>query len=173
MRRSLIASRAPLILLKLEPWPTIIPSGQSPPMTRALSRPICRSRASRWSSRAPPNRNRRSTSCCAISRTPHRRSFTTGSRQTEIGERFGLSDNDIAMLTGWLQSQGLQVSWVAPSRTFIGFTGTAANVGRAFQTELHYYTVQRQAAHVGFIRSHDSRGTRAGHQFYPWAFLHR
>jgi subtilase family serine protease len=59
----------------------------------------------------------------------------------EIGERFGLSDNDIATLTGWLQSQGLQVSWVAPSRTFIGFTGTAANVGRAFQTELHYYTV--------------------------------
>ncbi len=59
----------------------------------------------------------------------------------EIGERFGLSDNDIATLTGWLQSQGLQVSWVAPSRTFIGFTGTADNVGRAFQTELHYYTV--------------------------------
>jgi subtilase family serine protease len=59
----------------------------------------------------------------------------------EIGERFGLSDNDIATLTGWLQSQGLQVSWVAPSRTFIGFTGTAANVGRAFQTELRYYTV--------------------------------
>ncbi len=52
-----------------------------------------------------------------------------------------MSDNDIATLTGWLQSQGLQVSWVAPSRAFIGFTGTAANVGRAFQTELHYYTV--------------------------------
>jgi len=59
----------------------------------------------------------------------------------EIGERFGLSENDVATLTGWLQSQGLQVSWVAPSRAFIGFTGSAANVGRAFQTELHYYTV--------------------------------
>jgi subtilase family serine protease len=59
----------------------------------------------------------------------------------EIGERYGSSENDIAALTGWLQSQGLQVSWVAPSRTFIGFTGTAANVGRAFQTELRYYTV--------------------------------
>jgi len=59
----------------------------------------------------------------------------------EIGGRFGLSENDIATLTGWLQSQGLQVSWVAPSRAFIGFTGTAANVGRAFQTELHYYTI--------------------------------
>ncbi len=51
----------------------------------------------------------------------------------EIGERFGLSDNDIAAITGWLQSQGLQVNWVAPSRVFIGFSGSAADVGRAFR----------------------------------------
>jgi subtilase family serine protease len=60
----------------------------------------------------------------------------------EIGERFGLSDNDIAVITAWLQSQGLQVSWVSPSHLFVGFTGTAANVGRAFGTELHYYGVK-------------------------------
>ncbi len=58
-----------------------------------------------------------------------------------IGERFGLSDNDIAVITAWLQSQGLQVSWVSPSRLFVGVTGTAANVGQAFGTELHYYNV--------------------------------
>jgi subtilase family serine protease len=59
----------------------------------------------------------------------------------EIGERFGLSGDDIAVLTAWLQSRGLQVSWVSPSRLFVGFTGTAANVGRAFGTELHSYNV--------------------------------
>ena len=59
----------------------------------------------------------------------------------EIGQRFGLSDNDIGALSGWLQSHGLQVNWVSPSRIFVGFTGTAANVGRAFGTELHYYKV--------------------------------
>ena len=59
----------------------------------------------------------------------------------EIGERFGLSDNDIAVITSWLQSHGLQVSWVSPSHLFVGFTGTAANVGRAFETEIHYYNV--------------------------------
>ena len=59
----------------------------------------------------------------------------------EVGQRFGLSDNDIAVITAWLQSHGLQVSWVSPSRLFVGFTGTAANVGRAFGTELHYYKV--------------------------------
>jgi len=59
----------------------------------------------------------------------------------EVGERFGLSGQDIATVTGWLQSQGLHVNWVSPSRIFIGFGGTAANVGHAFQTEIHYYSV--------------------------------
>ncbi|HZP03925.1 MAG TPA: S53 family peptidase [Terracidiphilus sp.] len=59
----------------------------------------------------------------------------------EIGERFGLSDADIDVLTGWLQSQGLRVDWVAPSRLFIGFSGTAANVEQAFGAEIHAYAV--------------------------------
>ncbi len=59
----------------------------------------------------------------------------------EIGERFGLSDSDMAAITGWLQSEGLQVNWVAPSKTFIGFGGTAADVSLAFQTQLHNYVV--------------------------------
>src|SRR5580698_366840 len=59
----------------------------------------------------------------------------------EFGERFGLSDQDIATITGWLQSQGLHVNWISPSRLFISFSGTAADVGRAFGTELHSYTV--------------------------------
>ncbi|HEY1804621.1 MAG TPA: protease pro-enzyme activation domain-containing protein [Terracidiphilus sp.] len=59
----------------------------------------------------------------------------------EIGQRFGLSDNDIALITTWLQSQGMQGIWVSPSRVFVGFSGSAANVGQAFGAELHYYNV--------------------------------
>jgi hypothetical protein len=59
----------------------------------------------------------------------------------EVGERFGLSEQDIASVTGWLQSQGLHVNWVSPSGIFIGFGGTAADMGRTFQTEFHYYNV--------------------------------
>lgn len=59
----------------------------------------------------------------------------------EVGARFGLSDSDIASITGWLQSEGLHVSWIAPSHIFIGFGGAAADLDRAFQTELHYYNV--------------------------------
>jgi len=59
----------------------------------------------------------------------------------EVGDRFGLSQQDIAAVTGWLQSQGLHVNWISPSRIFIGFGGTAADLGRALRTELHSYTV--------------------------------
>lgn len=59
----------------------------------------------------------------------------------EVGQRFGLSDADMATVTGWLTSQGLHVNWIAPSRIFIGFGGTAADVGHAFQAELHTYKI--------------------------------
>ena len=62
----------------------------------------------------------------------------------EFGQRFGLSDSDIATITGWLQSQGLHVNWIAPSRIFIGVGGTATDVGHAFQTEMHRYNVNGQ-----------------------------
>jgi subtilase family serine protease len=58
-----------------------------------------------------------------------------------MGDRFGLSDSDLHSLTGWLQSNGFQVDWVAPSRVFIAFSGTAAAVNNAFQSELHTYRV--------------------------------
>jgi hypothetical protein len=60
---------------------------------------------------------------------------------TEVGDRYGLSDHDIATLTDWLQSQGLLVNWISPSRLFIGFGGTAGNLGRAFRTDFRYYNV--------------------------------
>jgi subtilase family serine protease len=59
----------------------------------------------------------------------------------ETGERFGLSAQDLATITGWLQGQGLHVNWISPSGIFIGFGGTAADVGRAFQSEMRYYKV--------------------------------
>ena len=59
----------------------------------------------------------------------------------QVGERFGLSQSDIAAVTGWLQSQGLHVQFVSNSRLFIGFNGKAGDLGRAFQTEFHNYSI--------------------------------
>jgi subtilase family serine protease len=59
----------------------------------------------------------------------------------QVGARFGLSQSDLDAVTGWLISQGLQVNWVSPSGTLINFSGAAADVNRAFQTEFRSYKV--------------------------------
>ena len=59
----------------------------------------------------------------------------------EIGARFGLADEQIELIRGWLESEGLQVDWVSPAKNFIGFSGAAGDVGRVLQTNLNYYRV--------------------------------
>ncbi len=59
----------------------------------------------------------------------------------EFGQRFGASDADIAKISAWAQSQGLQVKSVARGRSWIAVGGTAAQVEQAFQTEIHSYLV--------------------------------
>jgi len=55
----------------------------------------------------------------------------------QFADQFGLSTSDIAKVTAWLSSQGFTVTSTAPSRTFITFSGTAAQVEQAFGTSIH------------------------------------
>jgi hypothetical protein len=55
--------------------------------------------------------------------------------------RFGANPEDVARATSWLASQGLQVHRTSPLGTRVTFSGTAAQLETAFQTELHYYRV--------------------------------
>lgn len=58
---------------------------------------------------------------------------------SEIGARFGASDADIARVSSWLLGHGLRVEAIANSRTRMRFAGSAAAVGAAFGTQLHWY----------------------------------
>jgi len=58
---------------------------------------------------------------------------------TEVGERFGVSANDITALSEWLRSQGLHVDSVSNSRVRLTFSGHAAAVGKAFSAEMRYF----------------------------------
>jgi len=60
----------------------------------------------------------------------------------QLGEQFGPADADIQAVTGWLESQGFEVSRVAAGRTVIEFSGTAGLVREAFHTEIHKYLVK-------------------------------
>jgi len=59
----------------------------------------------------------------------------------QFADRFGLTRGDIAKLTAWLESQGLKVNDIARGRHWITFSGSADQVSRAFQTEIHRYLV--------------------------------
>ena len=57
----------------------------------------------------------------------------------EFGQRFGPSANDIAQVSAWLKAQGLTVLETARARGWMVFSGTAAQVERAFHTQVHAY----------------------------------
>jgi subtilase family serine protease len=59
--------------------------------------------------------------------------------QEEYGARFGLTDEDLNVVTGWLASQGFAVRGVAASRNAIHFGGKAWQVESALHTQLHHY----------------------------------
>jgi len=58
-----------------------------------------------------------------------------------FGERFGISENDLAQVKGWLQIHGLTINEVSTGRRAIVFGGTVAQVESAFHTQIRTYRV--------------------------------
>jgi subtilase family serine protease len=59
----------------------------------------------------------------------------------QFGQRFGLSNADVAKITHWLRSQGFRIAQVARGHDWIAFSGTVAEVQRTFHTEIHRHNV--------------------------------
>jgi Pro-kumamolisin, activation domain len=59
----------------------------------------------------------------------------------DFAARFGVADADITAVENWLTDEGFHVDSVSRSRDHITFSGSAAQVQRAFGTELHHYRV--------------------------------
>ncbi len=69
----------------------------------------------------------------------------------EFADRFGISSQDISVLAAWLRSQGFTVDETARSRTWIAFSGIAAQVNAAFQTSMHNYLVNGKVHYAAAI----------------------
>lgn len=59
----------------------------------------------------------------------------------EFADRFGLSPNDINKVVGWLKNLGLTVNEIGRNRSYVTFSGSAGQVGAAFDTSIHQYIV--------------------------------
>ena len=59
----------------------------------------------------------------------------------QYGARFGMSNNDLAKVRQWLQSQGFAIVEVARGSNWIAFSGTAKLVQQTFRTQLRRYQV--------------------------------
>jgi subtilase family serine protease len=70
--------------------------------------------------------------------SPNFRQWMTAQEQ---GEKYGLSQQDIDTITGWLRQQGFTVGYVYPNRMVIDFSGTAGQIRDAFHTDIHYLSV--------------------------------
>ena len=66
----------------------------------------------------------------------------------QYAARFGVSQNDIEKVTGWLRQQGFRVEEVTANHRSIIFSGDAYAVENAFKTEVKRYSVNGQVHHA-------------------------
>ena len=59
----------------------------------------------------------------------------------QFADRFGVAESDMQKTADWLAAQGLNVVERPSSRSYIVFSGTAAQIRSAFGTEIHNYAV--------------------------------
>lgn len=97
----------------------------------------------------------------------------------QYAARFGMSAGDLAKVTAWLKSQGLQVDSVSRDRNEISFSGSAGQVEYALKTEFHEYNLNGEqhfanATGVSFPAAFASQvlGVRGLDDFHPKPRIH-
>jgi Pro-kumamolisin, activation domain/Bacterial Ig-like domain (group 3) len=73
--------------------------------------------------------------------TPGSPSYHLWLTPAQFGQQFGVSSADLAKVSAWLQQEGFTVNAVPQSSNSISFTGNVAVAERAFQTQIHSYSL--------------------------------
>jgi subtilase family serine protease len=96
----------------------------------------------------------------------------------EQGQQYGLAQDDVDAVTGWLQSHGFTVGYVYPTRRVIDFSGTAGQIREAFHTEIHHLDVggERHFANMSDPQIPEALapvvlGVVSMHDFKPHSYL--
>lgn len=72
---------------------------------------------------------------------PHSKNFHKYLTPAEFGARFGLSQNDLAKISTWLEAQGFTNISAAKGRNMVSFDGTISQVESVFALEMHNYLI--------------------------------
>ncbi len=91
----------------------------------------------------------------------------------QMGEQYGLAQQDLDTIKSWLESKGFTVNYIYPNRVLMDVSGTAGIIRNALHTEIHYLEVKGEAhwanmrdpqipgalapAIIGFASIHDFR----------------
>ncbi|MFZ0662797.1 MAG: protease pro-enzyme activation domain-containing protein [Acidobacteriaceae bacterium] len=73
--------------------------------------------------------------------TPGSASYHKWLTPAEFGQQFGPSDQDVATLEAWLQSQGFNIEGLKPGRQTLEVSGSASQFQNAFHAQIHKYMV--------------------------------
>jgi len=111
--------------------------------------------------------------------TPGSPNFHRWINAQEFGARFGPTKPDLDAVTGWLASHGFRVNVVYPSGMVIDFSGTASQVRKAFESEIHNFEVkgEKHVANVSDPRIPSAlasvvSGVVSLHDFKPHSLHH-
>jgi subtilase family serine protease len=84
----------------------------------------------------------------------------------QFATRFGMADEDLAKVEGWLEQQGFSIDRVTRSKNAIHFSGSARQVEQAFSTEMHIYKYTGTATGTGNVTG-TGTGTETSQHFAP------
>jgi len=93
----------------------------------------------------------------------------------QVGERFGLAQQDRETIQRWLESHGFSINRVYQNGLVIDFAGTSAQIREAFHTEIHNLTLPNGEKHIANMRDPQIpaalapaiEGVASLHDFYP------
>jgi hypothetical protein len=80
--------------------------------------------------------------------TPSSPNFHRWLTPEEFGKKFGRSPEEVATVKNWLTTQGFTIDETAKGGTWINFSGTVADVERAFHANMHDYNVDGNLHHA-------------------------
>jgi uncharacterized membrane protein YkoI len=97
----------------------------------------------------------------------------------QFGEKYGVTKQDLDAVTRWLEANGFRINVVYASGMVIDFSGIAAQVRKAFQTDIRHFEVkgERHVANFGDPRIPAAlapviSGVVSLHDFQPHAMHH-